>query len=91
MRSFLSIIALALLVTVCAAIGQGDNEAAKLAAAVFFVGSIALYFAPAYVAHSAGHPQRLSITVLNTLLGWTVLGWVVSLVWAYTRREPASA
>ncbi|TRZ48114.1 superinfection immunity protein, partial [bacterium] len=28
------------------------------------------------------HKNSLAIFLLNLLLGWTVLGWVVSLVWS---------
>jgi hypothetical protein len=43
---------------------------------------IFLYLLPAYV----GRKKRNfnAIFVLNLLLGWTVLGWVIALVWACT-------
>src|SRR5439155_12387619 len=30
----------------------------------------------------------ISITVLNLLLGWTLVGWVAALVWAYSSYRP---
>ena len=47
----------------------------------------ALYFAPTIVAFLRHSKQRLPVLVLNTLLGWTFVGWVVSLVMAVGRTE----
>lgn len=43
-----------------------------------------LYFAPSLVAGVRKHHNTGAIVVLNFLLGWSVLGWVGSLVWACT-------
>ena len=43
-----------------------------------------VYFIPAIVASKRGHPQSLAIFVLNLLMGWTAIGWVVAIVWACT-------
>ena len=45
---------------------------------------IALYFLPGFVAAMRGHHNVAAIVVLNLFLGWTLLGWVVALVWAMT-------
>jgi hypothetical protein len=45
---------------------------------------IALYVLPALVAASRHHRQTMAITVLNVLLGWTLLGWAGALVWSCT-------
>ena len=42
----------------------------------------ALYFLPTLIAFLRQHKNKLAIFLLNLLLGWTVLGWVVSLVWS---------
>jgi hypothetical protein len=44
----------------------------------------AAYFAPAIVANRRKRPNAGAIFAVNLLLGWTVLGWVLSLVWALT-------
>ena len=41
---------------------------------------LGLYFLPAVAAPLRGHHQRLAITALNLLLGWTALGWIIALV-----------
>ncbi|QAT16675.1 hypothetical protein BU251_02480 [Candidatus Velamenicoccus archaeovorus] len=43
---------------------------------------IVFYFLPTLVAYFRQHKNILAIFVLNLLLGWTVLGWVGSLVWS---------
>ena len=57
---------------------------------IFFCGSalaLFIYFTPSIVAHQNKHPRRTAIRVLNLLLGWTFIGWVVALVWAYSVPE----
>lgn len=44
----------------------------------------AIYFLPCIVATLRKHRQQLAIFVLNLLLGWTLVGWVVAMVWACT-------
>lgn len=41
------------------------------------------YFLPAIIAHRADHPNAPAITVLNLFGGWTVIGWIAAIVWAY--------
>lgn len=43
---------------------------------------VLLYFLPTMIAFFRGHSQRVSICLVNVVLGWTFLGWFVSLVWA---------
>jgi uncharacterized membrane protein (DUF485 family) len=41
-------------------------------------------FLPALIAARRRHLNSSAITVLNLFLGWTVLGWIISLVWSMT-------
>jgi len=41
-----------------------------------------LYFLPTLIAFLRKHKNKLAIFLLNLLLGWTVLGWVASLIWS---------
>jgi hypothetical protein len=43
---------------------------------------LAIYFLPWIVAYRRNHPSGGGIIALNLLLGWTFIGWVISLVWA---------
>jgi hypothetical protein len=59
--------------------GLGMREAVilVLVGAMFLV-----YFLPTITGKIRGHNSLLAIFVLNLFLGWTFLGWVLSLVWA---------
>jgi hypothetical protein len=52
---------------------------------------VLVYFTPWFVANKRNHPNRRSIGFLNLLLGWTFIGWVVALVWAYSNFQSAAA
>jgi len=43
---------------------------------------LVLYFLPAIVAFARSRRDTRRILLLNFLLGWTAIGWVVALVWA---------
>lgn len=45
--------------------------------------SMVVYFAPVLVAASRQHPDVNAIAILNLFLGWTFIGWVIALVWAF--------
>jgi hypothetical protein len=51
----------------------------------------AVYFIPAVVAYNRRHHNAHAIFMLDLLLGWTLLGWILALVWACTRPQPAGA
>jgi hypothetical protein len=42
------------------------------------------YFLPSLVAASFNHKNGAAILVLNLLLGWTLLGWIIALIWSFT-------
>jgi hypothetical protein len=57
----------------------------------FFTGAFGLtiaalciipYFLPTIVAALRNHPNAGAIFVVNFLLGWTLLAWILCLVWA---------
>ena len=44
-----------------------------------------IYFFPSILASSRNHHNTEAIFILNLFVGWTLLGWVLSLVWASTK------
>ena len=50
-----------------------------------------LYFLPAIIAFARSKRDSASILVLNLLLGWTAIGWVIALIWAVKTDTPAVA
>lgn len=45
------------------------------------------YFIPAIKAYETNHRQKEAILILNLFLGWTTIGWIVALVWAYVKEK----
>ena len=54
-------------------------------ATLFIVLLILLYFLPSIL--GLNKHNIMSIFALNLFLGWTFIGWVVSLVWALSKDE----
>jgi uncharacterized BrkB/YihY/UPF0761 family membrane protein len=55
------------------------------------VTTILLYTFPWMLANHRRHPQQAAIGVLNIFLGWTVIGWIVALIWAATAIQRVTA
>lgn len=50
---------------------------------------VTLYFIPALLAFAMGHPHPVLLLLANGLFGWTLIGWIVVLVWAlWQSRDP---
>jgi hypothetical protein len=47
--------------------------------------ALVIYFLPALIALLRYHKNKLAIFLLNLFLGWTIIGWVSSLVWSVAR------
>lgn len=51
---------------------------------------LAFYFLPAILAGVRSHHNTIAIALLTLFLGWTVIAWIVALVWAFTNNKEAS-
>ena len=50
---------------------------------LFVLGALfALYMLPTIVAHFRKKRNLAAILLVNLLLGWSVIGWIVAMVWA---------
>jgi hypothetical protein len=54
----------------------------------FWLVAIGLYFLPYIIAYEKGKRNSTSIFLLNLFLGWTLIGWVVALVWSTSYEKP---
>jgi hypothetical protein len=54
---------------------------------IVLVAFLFIYFMPSYTAFLRKHHNRSAIVVFNLFLGWTFIGWVISLTWAMTKVE----
>ncbi len=46
---------------------------------------LGIYFIPSIVAKTNNKKNTTAIVVLNLFLGWTLIGWIIALVWATTK------
>lgn len=53
---------------------------------IFLVVCVVLYFTPSIVAYTRNHHNFVGVLILNIFLGWTLLGWVLALVWAVYKK-----
>lgn len=61
----------------------------EIALFLFFAAlSICVYFIPSYVADKNNHKNMTAIFLLNIFLGWSILGWVIALIWASSKSQP---
>jgi Superinfection immunity protein len=56
--------------------------------ALLFPLALLIYFLPTIVAGCYRHYNTGAICAFNLFRGWTVVGWVIALVWAFTRPNP---
>lgn len=45
------------------------------------------YLTPTWIAIKKKHTNKTAIILINLLAGWTIIGWVVALVWAIKKPE----
>ena len=55
----------------------------------FFGFGTLMYFLPSVIALARSKRDLLAIFLLNLFLGWSVIGWIVALVWAAKSDVPA--
>lgn len=54
----------------------------------FLIVMLALYFVPTFVALAGEKQNATAIIILNIFMGWTLIGWVLALVWAAVKDPP---
>ena len=51
---------------------------------ILIIISFFLYFLPSIIANARKNSNSTAITLLNLFLGWTVIGWIAALIWAFS-------
>lgn len=66
-----------------------DRKGRPLSATISIVVAVLTlgYMLPWMVAALRGKSNHIAILVLNLLLGWTVIGWIIALVMACTSHQ----
>ena len=63
-------------------LAQDSNSGAGPTGVLILILLIALYFLPTIIAANRHVPNVGSVVVINVLLGWTLIGWIVALAMA---------
>ena len=50
-----------------------------------------MYFLPTIIAAVRSKRDILAIFLLNLFLGWSVIGWIIALIWAAAHDAPVAA
>lgn len=58
---------------------------------LFFGFPLVFYFLPSIIALARSKRDTLAIFLLNLFLGWTLIGWIVALIWAAKHDAPVVA
>lgn len=54
---------------------------------IYLVITAFLYFLPSLIAEMRGHESKIAIFIVNLLFGWTILGWLITLIFSFTGRS----
>ena len=57
---------------------------------LFLIVGLWLYFLPSFIANSRKHHALIGIVIVNIIAGWTLIGWVACLIWAYGSTNAAA-
>jgi RsiW-degrading membrane proteinase PrsW (M82 family) len=64
------------------------DESIKAALSLlFFILAFCVYFLPAIIAKTRKHKNTIPIELVNIFFGWTLLGWVIALIWSTMHDE----
>lgn len=50
---------------------------------IFALIGFVFYFLPTMIAAQRRHHNTLGVFLLNFFLGWSVIGWIIALIWAF--------
>lgn len=53
----------------------------------FFLAGLALYFLPTIIGAARHKTNLVGIFLVNFFLGWSIIGWVIALVWALSTER----
>lgn len=59
-----------------------SNPMVAVGALSLVLSGLAIYSFPTLVARISEHPSRTGITFVNWFLGWTIVAWIGSMIWA---------
>ncbi|WP_394763553.1 superinfection immunity protein [Phenylobacterium sp.] len=64
-----------------------DTSTAVIVVIFLSIIAFVIYWLPTINAFTRHHRQRAAIAGLNFFGGWTVIGWIVAMVWSMTAQD----
>lgn len=83
MNLFTHLIGLGVVITILPAM-MGSTLEAGIVFAILI--AFEIYFLPSTISFNRDQPNKFAILALNLFMGWTLIGWVVCIVWSLTAR-----
>jgi T4 superinfection immunity protein len=50
-----------------------------------------IYYVPTIIAYVRRRPDLASIALFNVFLGWTIIGWIIAMVWCFRKPKASGA
>lgn len=50
----------------------------------WFLADLTVYFLPSIIASARKHPRLKSIMIINLWAGFTLVGWIIALLWSFS-------
>lgn len=69
---------------IAGAVGSGGDSQQWSIIMIGVMIGLFIYLLPAFIAYERAHANRHAILLINLLFGWSVIGWIGSLVWSVT-------
>lgn len=63
---------------------ESQKRKIKKMAVVILIGALIVYFLPPIISAKRQHNNQASLFLSTLLLGWTGIGWIVCLIWAFS-------
>jgi hypothetical protein len=70
------------------ATSDGSEGGAIIASFIVLALGLTLWLLPGFIASGRKHHNRFAIWLVTILLGWSGIGWLVALIWAFTNPPP---
>lgn len=77
-------VAAGLFVTLLGTAGSGEGSFAILA------GAFTLYMTPYWICEVRAHPRKRTVSLVCLFFGWTIIGWIIALIWSVGEFGPVS-
>ena len=55
--------------------------------AILIIPLLILYLIPSIIAFSRNSPNKIGVLILNLFLGFTVIGWLIALIWSFSSNS----